>query len=133
VTDAATVRPARADEYDDVMAVLEGALLEVDPGAVRSAVDADEALVAVDDGRVVGAAVLEPADAGAHLSAVAVRPARRGQGVGRALVAAAARRHGRLTAAFRPDVRGFYEACGFRVREEGERCRGVLADGGEGE
>lgn len=118
------VREATAGDLPAVMNVLDGAVLDVTPAAVREGTT----LVAVEEERVLGALVLS----GAQIRAVAVRRARRGQGIGTALVAAAADRRERLVATFDPDVRAFYEALGFAVREADEpgRLRGVLDAGG---
>lgn len=64
-----------------------------------------------------------------RVDAVAVRRARRGRGIGSALVREAAERHHRLTAAFDPKVRPFYEALGFEIAPvagEDDRLRGVF-------
>jgi GNAT superfamily N-acetyltransferase len=109
------------------MRVLEGALLDVDPRTVRSALgdgEAAGAAVAVDGGRVVGAVVWE----GSRVVAIAVVPARRGAGLGRALVDRAdAATTGTLTATFDGRVRQFYAALGFEVEatDSGGRYRGV--------
>jgi len=97
----------------------------------------DEGEVA-DGGRVVGALVLVPfssvelpdavaergdavaGDVGMHVDAVAVRRRRRGQGIGRALVEAALDRERRLTVAFDPGVRAFYDALEFTTVLERE-------------
>lgn len=115
------VREARPAEATTVRSVLDAAMLEVDGGTFERAT----VLVAVEEGPVLGALVLD----GDEIDAVAVRPNRRGQGVGTALVAAAAsRRDGTLVAEFDPGVRPFYESLGFEVDcgESGERCRGRL-------
>jgi len=112
------VRPATPDEYTRVRAILEGALLAVDSGALRRGA----VLVAVEGGRIVGALVLS----GAEIGAVAVRPRRRGGGIGTALVVAAFGRRPRLEAAFEPDVAPFYRSLGFEIAPDGERCRGRL-------
>jgi GNAT superfamily N-acetyltransferase len=120
------VRPARAADRLDVVRVLDAGLLDLSLATVEARIDAGTALVAVDDGTVLGALVADPAaDAGAHVEAVAVRPNRRGRGVGTALVTAAADRWGRLTADFDARVRPFYESLGFAVEECGDRYRGV--------
>lgn len=116
------VREASADEEPTARSILNAAMLAVDDGTVqRSTV-----LVAVDEGRVLGALVLD----GEAIDAVAVRPGRRGQGVGSALVEAAASRREAVIASFDPGVRPFYASLGFDVDcgEGGgdERCRGTL-------
>jgi ribosomal protein S18 acetylase RimI-like enzyme len=108
------VRRAEADEYRALMRVVEGALLDVDPETVRAALDDGRALVAVDDGRVVGGLVHEDG----KIVAVAVAPGRRGEGLGRTLVDRAdAATDGPLTATFDGRVRGFYESLGFEIEE----------------
>lgn len=130
--DAPVVRPARDEERPAARAVVDRAMLRVpDPGDPQW-------LVAVEDGRVVGSLALRGAgsapdasgkrsDPRAEIEAIAVRRGRRGEGIGRALVEAAAERHGSLTAEFREGVRAFYEALGFEVEEHGDRLRGTLA------
>jgi len=137
-----SVRPARADERVAVLSVLDAAMLETDASALAARIEAGSVLVAVADGRVLGAVeVNETGDAdasetaGGRVEAVAVRPGRRGQGIGSRLLAAAHERWRPLSAAFDADVRPFYERLGFEVRaldgerdeESGaERYRGVL-------
>lgn len=111
------VRPVRPAERTTVRGVLNAAMLSVDDDALRRGTT----LVAAADGRVVGALVLNDE----HVAAVAVRPGRRGQGVGTALVEAAAARRNRLTADFDPGVRPFYESLGFDVERSDGRCHGV--------
>jgi len=113
-----SVRPATPDEYVTVRSILEGALLTVESGLLARA----SVLVAVAADRPVGALVLR----GNEIEAIAVRPRRRGQGVGTALVAAAADRRPFLSAGFDPDVRPFYVELGFDVRCSAGRCRGRL-------
>ncbi|MEF8915087.1 GNAT family N-acetyltransferase [Natronomonas sp.] len=112
------VRAARPDEEATVRSICNAAMLEMPEAAVREGT----VLVAVDDERILGALVLD----GEEIEAVAVRPGRRGQGIGSALVAAAADRRDELTAGFDPSVRPFYEKLGFEVSCEGGRCRGLL-------
>lgn len=80
-------------------------------------------LVAVEEDRVLGALALDRNE----IVAVAVRPGRRGQGVGTALVEAAAESRPQLSARFDDRVYAFYEALGFEPEptEESERYRGV--------
>jgi GNAT superfamily N-acetyltransferase len=107
------VRPARPAERASVLGILDGAALRTDAKRVWTAIEREDVLVATPDhgDRLLGALVLD----GSEIANVAVRPGRRGQGIGRALVAAAADRRDRLVAAFDPDRRPFYEALGFDV------------------
>lgn len=120
------VRPADEGHLRPARALVDRAMLSVPEDA--------EWLVAVHRDRVVGSLAL----AGDEVAAVAVRRDRRGEGIGRALVSAAADRRDRLTATFRRPVRGFYEAVGFAVAEDEDededqheheqedgRCRGL--------
>lgn len=127
------VRAADDDELSAVATVLDAAMLATDDLDARIA--AGDVLVAADGDRILGAVVLvapgqAPAwvrerGADAHVAAVAVRRRRRGQGVGTALVDAAAER-GRLTAAFDADLRAFYRGLGFTLEPAGDgRLRGV--------
>lgn len=121
------VRPATADDLPAVANVIDGAALAVEHDRLRRAVERGDVLVAVAGGepdeRILGALALE----GAEIVAVAVRRERRSQGIGTALVEAAAEGRERLVAAFDPGVRPFWESLGFDVaRIEGtDRFRGV--------
>jgi GNAT superfamily N-acetyltransferase len=126
------VRPATPDDLPAVATVLDAAMLATDD--LRERVAADDVLVALEDGRVLGALVVAPRRSAprwarergtdAHVVAVAVRRRRRGQGVGSALVAAVER--GRLTAAFDRELRPFYAGLGFDVTPGPDgRLRGV--------
>ena len=117
------VREAGADEMATVRAVLDGALLDVDQELLGDALARGDVLVATADGRVLGTAVLD----GGELVAVAVRRRRRDQGIGTALVEAAADRRDRLVAGFDDRVRPFYESLGFDVEPAAEpgRFRGT--------
>jgi GNAT superfamily N-acetyltransferase len=128
---AVHVRAARPDEHESVAAVLDAAMLQTDE--LAPALARGNVLVAVVDDRLLGALVLVPgarkeADApGSHVDAVAVRPNRRGQGIGSALVESALARCGPdegLTAAFDADVRPFYESLGFDIEERDGRLFG---------
>ena len=136
------VRAATADDSLGVRRVLDAAMLEVRED-LSARIAAGDVLVAEDaensnrDAPVLGALVLVPRDCGAGegarvdavcVDAVAVRRARRGQGVGSALVRAAAERHRRLTAEFDPSVRPFYESLGFEIASvagDDDRLRGI--------
>lgn len=93
------------------------------PDAVGGDGGVDGVAAAGDDGSDDGAAA---AGVGMHVDAVAVRRRRRGRGVGRALVVAALERERRLTVAFDPGVRAFYDALGFDVVDEGAGSDGRL-------
>jgi len=111
------VRPAEPDEKTAVRGILNAAMLSVDETALREGTT----LAAVADSRLLGALVLD----GEEIDAVAVRPGRRGSGIGSALIEAAADRRERLTAGFDPGVRPFYESLGFEIECAEGRCRGI--------
>lgn len=116
------VREARPDERLAVRSLFDVAMLQV-PDLL-----AMELLVAVADDRVVGAAAVDADGIGdpGEIRAIAVRPRRRGRGVGSALVGAAEDRWDPVTAEFDERVRPFYEALGFDVEPVGDgRLRGV--------
>jgi GNAT superfamily N-acetyltransferase len=117
------VRAATVEDLPAVMTVFDGALLATDVSAVREAIDHGDLLVAAAEERVLGACLLD----GEEIDAVAVRRARRDQGIGTALVEAAAARRERLVAEFDPRVRPFWASLGFEIgaAEEPERYRGV--------
>jgi len=125
-----TVRPATADEHATVLAIIEAAALRTSAATVERAIDDGDVLVATPDDadRVLGVLVLD----GTEVVNVAVRPRRRGQGIGKALVEAAADRHGRLMAECHADLRPFYASLGFDLRvahpddPDSNRLRGVL-------
>ena len=110
-----------AGETAAVRGILDAAMLRVEDAALEEGTT----LVAAVEGRLLGALVLD----GEEIVAVAVRPGRRGQGVGTALVEAAADRRERLTAGFDPGVRPFYESLDFEIECEDGQCRGLR--GGE--
>jgi len=123
------VRAACPDDHIGVRNVLDAGLLAIEETTLQAAITDGCVLVALDsnfredDGPVLGALVV----ADGTVEAVAVRPGRRGQGVGTALVEAALDRHGRLEAAFDERVRPFWESLGIAIdsRENG-RYRGTL-------
>jgi len=156
MSDDVRVREATPSDLPGLLSVLDAAALETEGDRTRASVERGDALVAVADprrsvasvpgewasegvdtgdaeadGTVVGSLVLD----GAEISAVAVRRRRRDQGVGTALVEAAAERvaasqgcGNRPVAEFDADVRPFYERLGFAVEPtiESGRYRGRL-------
>jgi GNAT superfamily N-acetyltransferase len=106
-----------ADETAAVRGILDAAMLRIEDAAPEEGTT----LVAAVEGRILGALVLD----GEEIVAVAVRPGRRGQGIGTALVEAAAARRERLTAGFDSGIRPFYESLGFEIECDDGRCRGL--------
>ncbi len=88
------------------------------------AVDHNLAVVDADRDSAVVDADSEPV---AHITALAVRPTRRDQGIGRALVSAAADRVAPrpLSATFDERIRPFYAACGFETESRDGRLWGI--------
>jgi len=129
------IRESTADDADDVVHLLDAAMLEFDRERVRRRVGEGDAIVAVDGkGNVVGACVLDTDTANrdqTEIESIAVRRSRRGRGIGRALVdAAAMRAAGPLVARFRGQVRPFYAALGFEIRRIGGEEREGDSDAG---
>jgi GNAT superfamily N-acetyltransferase len=135
------ISEATGDVVADAVSVLEAAMLEVDAGRVRTLASggADGGAVngavlvatggghtsrSTDGGVILGALVLDER----RIEALAVRPRRRGQGIGSALVRAAGdRADGPVVAAFDAHLREFYERLGFTIEPVGEaRYRGRL-------
>lgn len=117
------IRTARSADLSSVMGVLDGALLATRADQVSERIEAGTVLVAVEDARILGACVL----AGNEIDAIAVRRARRGQGIGIHLVDAATDAvDGPLVAEFDRRVRSFYDALGFVTcpTDDPDRLRG---------
>jgi N-acetylglutamate synthase-like GNAT family acetyltransferase len=131
-----TVREATDGDADDVIRLLDAAMLEFDRERARRRVDDGDVLVAVvrghnreerrastdgdtagHDERVVGACVLSDSEAAStEIEQIAVHRSRRGRGIGTSLVeTAATRTDGPLVARFRGNVRPFYESLGFAI------------------
>lgn len=123
---AVTVEEAGPDDLAAVMNVFDGADLEVGAESVAEHIDRGEVLVARSKaGTVVGALVGRPRDRDVRIEPIAVRPGRRGQGIGTLLLHDAAERWGRLTASFERELAPFYRQAGFDV-DYGDRCTGRL-------
>ncbi|QCC50755.1 GNAT family N-acetyltransferase [Halapricum salinum] len=119
-------RTATRDDIDDVLQVLDAAALETDRELARESVASGCAVVAVEERRLLGAAVCVPAESGVRIEAIAVRKRRQAQGIGTALVEALLNRNDRAVAEFGDRVRPFYESLGFEIEPvTAERYRGV--------
>lgn len=115
------VRCAAPDEFPEVMSILEGALLEVCGDSVRSAIQSELVLVYVECDRILGVVVSqtgpvmlggfeEEVDAEIHIEAIAVRPNRRNQGIGRELVEELLACYGSATVTFEENAKPFYQS-----------------------
>lgn len=117
------VRTATDEDLLAVLTVLDGGLLQVELAGLGRRLAEEQVLVAVSTaGTVLGALALD----GTEITAVAVRRRRRDQGIGTALVEAAARRRDRLCAEFDGRVVPFWRSVGFHVESlpEPDRYRG---------
>lgn len=126
------VKRASKDDRVGIHNVLDAGLLEIDATTLRGAVSDGRVLVALesrpteDDGPILGALVVVEET----IAAVAVRPGRRGQGIGTSLVETALDRYGNLDVAFDERVRPFWESLGIAVESiEDDRHRGTLHPG----
>ena len=143
---AFTVAPATTADRLDLLRVLDAAMVETDAARVSDRIDAGDAFVARFDrtDAVVGGlvAIRPPVEDESgetlHIDAVAVRRARRGRGIGSALVDRAVDRARtdpqatRVTAAFDESLVGFYADLGFDITPAGEVGEGS-EDVGNGE
>lgn len=119
------IRPIQPDEIEAARRLLadNGWGLRVqDPAVFRQLLDRSQlALVAVDDGQVVGfLRALTDGLFNGYLSMVVVAASHRGRGIGTALVRAAMGDNDRVTwvlRAGRDGVPAFYEKLGFRLSE----------------
>jgi GNAT superfamily N-acetyltransferase len=129
VTPAAepTIHPADPGDALAVRRLLDAAFLDLGEPGIESRVRDGRVVVADAADALLGALAFAPHErgGGAHVEAVAVRRARRGQGIGTALVDWL-RARGRVTADCRPGVRPFYAALGFRLTEREGRLYGVI-------
>lgn len=129
---AMNVRAGGPEDLTAVMTVFDSGGLEVSAERVATALAADQVLVAVQEDRVLGAVLLDPggrAEA-VEIEAIAVRPGRRGQDIGRSLVRSAAERHGPLVAAFDEPARPFWAALGFEITPHPDETRYLARSAG---
>ena len=120
------VRGATSGEYQTVRSIFDVAMLQVPDLPTM------EVLVATESDRILGGAAVE-VDGGrgdrGELHAIAVRPRRRGQGIGTELVEEATERWDPAVASFDERVRPFYETLEFDISPTGNgRLRGVRSD-----
>ncbi|MFC5133322.1 MULTISPECIES: GNAT family N-acetyltransferase [Haloferacaceae] len=136
--DGVGVETATPDDRLDVLRVLDAAMLETDADGLIDRIDAGDVLVARFErtGSVVGALVTTRPEPGRrHVDAVAVRRARRGRGIGSALVAGAVRaaesdpETDRVTAAFDAELEAFYVDLGFVIESTGDDDGGTRISG----
>ena len=119
-----TIENATPTDRLDIVRVLDAAMLQTDISVLAERIAADAVICARFErtGAVVGAVVVRrPATDTAHIDALAVRRARRGRGIGSALVGqvvaaeTANEAVSWVTAGFDPGVKPFYRACGFVI------------------
>lgn len=129
------VRQAHSDETAAVLSILDAALLQTDADRVDRAINRGDVLVAQatestdstgESQPILGTLVLN----GERITAIAVRPGRRGQGIGRTLVTVALGSRSNLRAEFDPRVEPFWDALDFEIRscDSSERLVGVRTD-----
>ncbi len=105
------IRPARTAEADAVIALLDQAMLSFDRRSIRDRIHRESVLLATHREDLSGVVVL----AGGHIEAIAVKPSRRDEGIGRALIEAVFDRSDRVTAGCHPQARAFYRALDFSL------------------
>ena len=138
------IRRADPDDLVGVMRLFDGAFLETDADRVRDQLTGRRGcLLVAGEGRPVGAVGLIdgaeiddlPWPDSGYISAIAVQKQRRGQTIGRSLIAAAAAWAAPrpLSATFDERVRPFYTACGFTIEERAGRLWGRRPVGGSDE
>lgn len=129
------IRTATPSEHAEVLSILDAAALQTDSEQTKQAIDRRNVFVAVSERTqergegsppILGALILDTS----IIEAIAVRPGRRGQGIGRALVERAQRSRERLVADCAPGVRAFWDALGFDITErDSGRLEGVWCAG----
>lgn len=115
------VRYAAPGEFPEVMSILEAALLEVRGDSVRAAIQSESVLVYAECNRILGVVVsqTDPVrvgefdaedNASIHIEAIAVRPNRRNQGIGRELIEELLACYGSATVTFEENAKPFYQS-----------------------
>ena len=129
-----SIEPATPADRLDIVRVLDAAMLQTDVSALAERIAADAVICARFErtGAVVGAAIMtRPATDTAHIDALAVRRARRGNGIGSALVARAVAAAsadpavGRVTVGFDDALTSLYTDCGFDIAQDDDENRWV--------
>ena len=129
-----SIEPATPADRLDIVRVLDAAMLQTDVSALAERIAADAVICARFErtGAVVGAVIVtRPATDTAHIDALAVRRARRGNGIGSALVArAVAAASGdsavrRVTVGFDDPLTSLYTDCGFDIAQDDGENRWV--------
>jgi ribosomal protein S18 acetylase RimI-like enzyme len=120
------------------MSIVEGALLDVNDNQVRAAMQSELVHVFVDQNRITGVIVterspelprfpIENLDTNIHIAAIAVRPKRRNQGIGRALIQEIMVEYGTATVTFEEPAMPFYQALNVAiVTKQNKTYLGVL-------
>lgn len=122
------IRAANPSEAQSVQGLVEASMLDVDGETIEDilaeVIEGSVLVATAEDGPILGALVRR----GRTIEAVAVRPKRRGQGIGTGLVSAAAgQTEAPLLAECDEAVVPFYEQLGFDVEPIGDgRYRGRL-------
>ena len=129
-----STEPATPADRLDIVRVLDAAMLQTDVSALTERIAADAVICARFErtGAVVGAVIMtRPATDTAHIDALAVRRARRGNGIGSALVARAVAAAsadpavGRVTVGFDDALTPLYTDCGFDIAQDDGENRWV--------
>jgi GNAT superfamily N-acetyltransferase len=124
------IREPTLAQHAELLSILDAAALQTDSGQIQTAIERGDAFVAVprrgsdgaEDAPLLGALVLDDTE----IAAIAVRPGRRGQGIGRSLVERAQQDRTHLIASFDPGVEPFWTAVEFEVIERNpDRLTGV--------
>lgn len=137
--DRIEIRRGRPADFLPIVRLFEGALLEIDPEAIRGRLDQEpvEAIFVAtierngtdsagppSESTPIGAIWLDTSEPPVSVEAIAVAPRYRRRGIGRTLCERAADEHGSLVARFDERVRPFYDALGWSIEPEGDRLLG---------